>query len=98
MDYRISGSSKVGFGAKVTFSRRNQRRLTLLLCLVLCVVGVMIVIRVVQNAAVQSPVTADVLDGTWALESLNGDVIGDKSPSPILSQRISFREGKLRGE
>lgn len=98
MDYRIDGAGKVGFGTILAFSRQNHRRLTLALFAAITIVGTMIVIRVVQNATIAQQITAGGLEGTWELESLDGTAIGEQTTSPILSQRMSLRDGTIRGE
>jgi hypothetical protein len=98
MDYRIGGTGRAGFGAVAAFSRQNYRRLILLLCTAICAFGIAILIRTMQNSAIPTKAPAEALDGTWELKSLNGLPIGETTSSAIVSQRVSFREGKIRGE
>ena len=38
------------------------------------------------------------LTGTWALKAVNGELIGPHVASDVLMQRVTFENGKLRGD
>lgn len=46
----------------------------------------------------ETPLSEQTLDGAWELTAVNGDPVGPKADSTVLSQRITFRQGRAFGE
>ncbi len=64
-----------------------------------CALGVFVGVRMAHKShpgAVSA--LARTLNGTWTLQSVNGDPVGPNADSVVLSQQITFQDGKLHGE
>jgi hypothetical protein len=50
-----------------------------------------------QSAAQANIFILERLEGTWELRSLKGEAVGTKAKTALLSQRMTFRQGRVMG-
>ncbi len=67
---------------------------------VVCAVGILGAsgYRALHPGRPSAPLSAQTLAGIWELQSLNGQEVGGKSSSGILSQHVVLRDGQIMGE
>jgi hypothetical protein len=65
-----------------------------------CAVGVFVGVRIshARGPKAAPPLSAQAVEGTWELQSIHGDPVGQNADSVILSQRVTLRGGKIAGE
>lgn len=84
--------------ARETAAPPRRGRLQVLLAAA-CALGVFAGVRVQKsNAETARTLTEQALAGTWELRALDGTAIGPNSPTALLSQRLTFQNGRLHGE
>ena len=92
----ISSLGKPLLNAEVVQRRvRIQSVLT-----VLCAVAILAVsgYRALRSGKSSDALSAQTVAGTWELQSISGQTIGEKSRSGVVLQRISLRDGRISGE
>lgn len=99
MTLRKTGRRGIGEPAAVTNGARGRSRVQTLMALI-CAVGVFVGVRMshVRNKTAAPAQSAQAVEGTWELQSINGDPVGQKADSVILSQRMTLRGGRIEGE
>ena len=67
---------------------------------VVCAVGILGAsgYRALRPGKPSAPLSAQTLAGIWELQSLNGQAVGEKSQSGIVSQHVVLRDGQISGE
>ena len=85
-------------GDEIRPARRNRWQLILA---GVCVIGILGGARLARNRARESGNrlwNESALTGTWELKTVGNDPVGPDKDSAVLSQRVTFTAGKLRGE
>lgn len=99
MAVRKAGRRVEEGSAQTAVTARGRSRVQTLMALI-CAVGVFVGVRMshVRSKTAAPAQSAQSVEGTWELRTINGDPVGQKADSVILSQRMTLRGGRIEGE